>query len=83
MRDGSIMTADRMEKLAQVALSEAGPKLRVFALNHVQKKSGVWAISFSGKEPVQVEVSVDTHDCNTDDRVKASIRRQLEAHAPS
>jgi TRAP-type mannitol/chloroaromatic compound transport system substrate-binding protein len=82
MKDGE-MTAERFEKLIKTVVDELGLKLRVFGVDHVQKKGGVWAASLSGQEPFEAEVSIDTHDHNTDELVKAEIRRQLEAHRKS
>ena len=76
MLDGE-MTDKRFEALIIDVLSEMKLPLRIFAIDHVQKKAGVWAASLSGKKGPEAEVSVDTSIYNTGDLVKQESRRQL------
>jgi len=71
------MTNETMDRLANEAIQEAGMSLKLFSIDHVQKKAHVWALSFTDKNDKFYEVQIDLWTDKTEAAIKNEIKRQL------
>jgi len=70
------MDEPTITRLAKEVLAEMNVGGRIFAVDHVVNKAGVWAISISTNGGF-VDVSINTQTHSTLESIKAEIQRQL------
>jgi hypothetical protein len=76
------MTERRIEELANEAAMEAGATVADFEIDHVEKTKDSLKITLAWRAPLRLEITFDLHDYDTDDSVKAEVRRQIRAINP-
>ncbi len=72
------MTQEHMDWIANEAIVELGLLLEVSAIDPDQSKPHVWHLKLSGGDNRFFETVIDLSVQDTDEKVKAEIRRQIE-----
>ena len=71
------MTERSIEDLADEVATEEKRDLRGFLIEHVDDVDGALRITFCWREPYRIDITINLNDNDTDESVKAEIRRQL------
>ena len=71
------MTDHRLQELANEVAEEVRQTFKDFAIERVKRVDSVLHITFRWPEPERLQVSINLHEHDSEEAVKAEIRRQL------